>query len=143
MTYLLDTNVVSEIRRGRDPNVRAWTGEVQDRDLHLSVLTLGEIRMGIDRLRRRDAPQADVFARWLAELRVRFAGRILSVDARVAEHWGRLNAIATHNSIDSLLAATAHEHGLTVVTRNTKDFLACDVPLLNPWEYQSPLGSSA
>ncbi|MGH2895041.1 MAG: type II toxin-antitoxin system VapC family toxin [Solirubrobacteraceae bacterium] len=136
MSFLLDTNAVSEIRRGRDPQVRAWTVAVDDAELHLSVMTLGEIRTGIDRLRDHDAAQADVFARWLGELRTRFAGRILPVDARVADQWGRLNAVATRNTVDSLIAATAHVHDLTVVSRNTKDFQACDVPLLNPWEYE-------
>lgn len=138
MSFLLDTNVVSEIRRGRDPRVRAWADAVDDVELHLSVMTLGEIRTGVDRLRTRDADQADVFGRWLSELRTRFAGRILPVDARVADRWGRLNATASRNTVDSLIAATAHVHDLTVVTRNTKDFEGCDVPLVNPWEYEPP-----
>lgn len=138
MTFLLDTNVVSEIRRGRDPHVRGWADGIDDVELHLSVMTLGEIRTGIDRLRTHDPNQADVFGRWLSELRTRFAGRILPVDARVAERWGRLNAVATRNTVDSLIAATAQVHDLTVVTRNTKDFQDCDVPLLNPWEYGPP-----
>ena len=138
MSFLLDTNAVSEIRRGRDPHVRAWAEGVDDADLHLSVMTLGEIRSGIDRLREHDAAQADVFARWLGELRTRFVGRILLVDARVADQWGRLNATATGNTVASLIAATAHVHDLTVVTRNIKDFRSCNVPLFNPWDYQTP-----
>ncbi len=138
MSFLLDTNVVSEIRRSRDPRVRGWADAVDDGELHLSVMTLGEIRTGIDRLRTHDADQADVFGRWLSELRTRFAGRILPVDARVADRWGRLNATASRNTVDSLIAATAHVHDLTVVTRNTKDFQGCDVPLVNPWEYEPP-----
>ncbi|HYB26980.1 MAG TPA: type II toxin-antitoxin system VapC family toxin [Solirubrobacteraceae bacterium] len=138
MSFLLDTNVVSEIRRGRDPRVRRWADAIDDVELHLSVMTLGEIRIGIDRLRSHEAEQADVFGRWLGELRSRFAGRILPVDARVADRWGRLNALASRNTVDSLIAATAHVHDLTVVTRNTKDFRGCDVPLLNPWECEPP-----
>jgi hypothetical protein len=138
VSFLLDTNVVSEIRRGRDPQVRAWAATVDHDDLHLSVMTLGEIRTGIDRLRGRDSVQADVFLRWLGELHARFAGRILPVDAPVADRWGRINASANRNTVDSLIAATAHVHDLTVVTRNTKDFEACHVPLLNPWDYASP-----
>jgi predicted nucleic acid-binding protein len=134
MSYLLDTNVISEIRRGRDRNVAAWAGEVTDPELHLSVLTLGEIRKGIERLRRRDPKQAEVFTTWLEELRSRFADRILPVDARVADQWGRLNAPAERKAIDSLIAATALVHRLTVATRNTADFLDCGVPLLNPWQ---------
>ena len=72
--------------------------------------------------------------RWLGVLRNRFAGRILSVDARVADKWGALNATASRNTVDSLIAATAYVHELTVVTRNTEDFAGCEVPLLNPWE---------
>ena len=138
MSFLLDTNAISEIRRGRDPNVRAWAGAVADGELYLSVLTLGEIRAGIDRLRGHDPTQADVFARWLGELRTRFAERILPIDARVADQWGRVNAVASRGTVDSLIAATAHVHELTVVTRNTKDFTGCDVPLLNPWEHPPP-----
>jgi predicted nucleic acid-binding protein len=138
LSFLLDTNAVSEIRRGRDPNVRAWAAAVRDADLHLSVMTLGEIRTGIDRLRERDPTQADAFTRWLGDLRKRFADRILPVDARVADEWGRLNAAAVHNTVDSLIAATARIHELTVVTRNTKDFQGCDVPLLTPWEHEQP-----
>jgi hypothetical protein len=134
VSLLLDTNVVSEIRRGRDPHVRAWVAGVDDNDLHLSVITLGEIRKGIEMLRDRDPAQADVFAAWLAELHTRFTDRIVPIDARVAETWGRLNAAATRNTVDSLIAATALVHGLTVVTRNTGDFEDCDVPLLNPWQ---------
>ena len=135
MSFLLDTNAVSEIRRGRDPHVRAWADAVDGAELYLSVLTLGEIRSGIDRLQGRDPVQADVFTRWLGELRTRFAGRILAVDSRIADHWGQLNALTSRNTVDSLIAATADVHELTVVTRNTKDFQGCGVPLLNPWEY--------
>ena len=134
MSFLLDTNVVSEIRRGRDANVAAWADEVADADLYLSVLTLGEIRKGIERLRRRDPDRADVFAVWLEQLRENFGDRILSVDASVAEAWGRLNAPDERKTVDSLIAATALIHDLTVVTRNTRDFDGCEVRLLNPWE---------
>lgn len=126
------------MRRGRDPRVRAWADAVDDTELQLSVMTLGEIRTGIDRLRDHDAAQADVFTRWLGELRTRFVDRILPVDARVADRWGRLNAVASRNTVDSLIAATAHVHDLTVVTRNTEDFQGCGVPLLDPWEYEPP-----
>jgi toxin FitB len=140
VSLLLDTNAISEIRRGRDPNVQAWARAVADRDLYLSVLTLGEIRKGIERLRVRDVLQARTFATWLAELESRFAPRILQVDARVAQEWGRLSALTPRSTVDSLIAATALVHGLTVVTRNTVDFEGCDVALLNPWEYQPSPG---
>jgi toxin FitB len=132
--FLLDTNVVWEIRRGRDENVASWAGEVADADLYLSVLTLGEIRKGIERLRGRAPDQADVFAAWLEQLRDGFADRILPIDDRVAEDWGRLNAPAERKTVDSLIAATARLHDLTVVTRNTADFDGCEVSLLNPWQ---------
>jgi predicted nucleic acid-binding protein len=136
VSFLLDTKVVSEIRRGRDENVAAWAGEAADADLYLSVLTLGEIRKGIERLRERDPGQADVFAVWLEQLRDGFADRILPIDGRVAEEWGRLNAPAERKTVDSLIAATARLHKLTVVTRNTADFDGCEVSLLNPWQPQ-------
>jgi toxin FitB len=138
VSFLLDTNAISEIRRGRDPNVQEWAAAVSDGDLHLSVLTLGEIRKGIERLRARDKPQADVFAAWLAELQTRFAPRILPVDIPSAQEWGRLNAATPRNAVVSLIAATALVHDLTVVTRNTADFDGCEVRLLNPWTYQPP-----
>jgi hypothetical protein len=99
------------------------------------VLTLGEIRNGIERLRPRDAEQAARFDVWLAELRSRFAERILPVDERAADQWGRLNVPAPRKTVDSLIAATAHTHALTVVTGNIRDFAGCDVPLLNPWQF--------
>ena len=134
MSFLLDTNVVSEIRRGRDQHVRAWVEGVEDVDLHLSVLTLGEIRKGIELLRGRDPAQAEVFASWLHELGTRFSDRIVPIDARIAEEWGRLNATAPRNTVDSLIAGSARVHGLTVVTRNTRDFEDCGVQLLDPWQ---------
>lgn len=134
MSYLLDTNVVSEIRRGRDRHVRAWAERVDDIDLHVSVMTIGEIRKGIELLRGRDPQQAEVFASWLGELQAGFADRIVPVDARVAEQWGGLNAMKPRNTVDSLIAATARVHGLTVVTRNTGDFEDCGVPIVNPWD---------
>lgn len=134
MSFLLDTNVVSEIRRGRDPHVRAWANGVEDIDLHLSVLTLGEIRKGIELLRSRDPVQAEVFADWLSELHTRFGERIVPIDADVAEEWGKLHAVAPRNSVDSLIAASARVRGLTVVTRNTGDFKDCGVALINPWQ---------
>lgn len=126
---------MSEIRRRRDPAVAAWVASVNADDLYLSVLTLGEIRTGIERLRSRDPQQAAVFDVWLSELRTRFAARILPVDDRAAEQWGRLNATAPRKTVDSLIAATAHAHGLTVVTDNTRDFAECEVPLVDPWQF--------
>lgn len=136
MSFLLDTNVVSEIRRGRDPYVRAWANGVEDIDLHVSVMTLGEIRKGIELLRSRDPIQAEVFANWLGELHTRFAERIVPIDVAVAEEWGRLNATMPRNTVDSLIAASARVRGLAVVTRNTGDFEDCGVALIDPWQPQ-------
>lgn len=113
--------------------MNAWADAVRDRDLHLSVLTLGEIRKGLERLRDRDPAQAAVFDAWLTALASQFQNRLLSVDSLVAQEWGRLNAPAERPTVDSLLAATARVHHMTVVTRNTHDFEGCGVSLLNPW----------
>ncbi|HET9719883.1 MAG TPA: type II toxin-antitoxin system VapC family toxin [Solirubrobacteraceae bacterium] len=134
MSFLLDTNVISEIRRKRDPTVQRWASAVPDSALYLSVLTVGEIRKGIERLRPRDPDQADVFTAWLTELGARFADRIIPIDIEIAHQWGRLNAASPRNTVDSLIAATALVHDLTVVTRNTPDFEGCGLRLLNPWE---------
>lgn len=134
MSILLDTNVVSEIRRGRDVNVAAWAAHWKDADLYVSVLTIGEIRKGIERLRARDQAQAAVFATWLDELRKRFGDRILPIDIDASDEWGKLNAARERPTVDSLIAATARVHNLTIATRNTADFEGCDVRLLDPWQ---------
>jgi predicted nucleic acid-binding protein len=126
--------VISEIRRGRDPQVTAWAQNVRESDLYLSVLTLGEIRKGIERLRGRDPAQAQLFEHWLGQLGARFADRILPIDDRAAERWGALNAERTRSTIDSLIAATAYVYGLTIATRNMGDFEGCGVQLLDPWQ---------
>jgi len=137
--FLLDTNVISElVARRPEPNVSQWVEDTDETLLHLSVLTLGEIRKGIAGL-----PQARRRAEletWLNKgLRSRFAGRILPIDAEVADRWGHVAAQARSKSIqlpviDGLLAATALEHNLTFVTRNTKDVAVVGVLVWNPWE---------
>lgn len=136
MSYLLDSNVVSELRKREraDPQVRAWFAGVDDPELFLSVLTLGEIRRGIESIHRRDKARALALNRWFHALVNDYEARILPVDQPVAEAWGRINAVATLPAIDSLLAATARVHGLTVVTRNTKDVARAGVPCLNPFD---------
>lgn len=135
MSYLLDTNVVSEARKPRgDANVKAWMASVAGAELYLSVLVVGEIRQGIERLRRRDAEQASVYDTWLAELWRQFPGRILPVSGEVAERWGRMNVPDPLPAVDGLLAATAAVHGLTLVTRNTRHVERTGVRLLNPFE---------
>jgi hypothetical protein len=135
LTYLLDTNVLSEARkRGGNPNVRAWFESVPGRDMYLSVLVVGEIRQGIERLRRRDPEQAAVFEAWLTDLRQRFSGHVFDVTIDVAEEWGRLNVPDPIGTIDGLLAATAKVHGLTLVTRDTTELVRTGVPLLDPFK---------
>jgi toxin FitB len=135
MTYLLDTNVVSELRkRHPDPHVLAWYGGVASADLFISVLTLGEIRLGIERLRRKDPAQADLLEQWLRGLQVTYADHIAGIDTATADQWGRLSAPSPLPVIDGLLAASARAHGWTMVTRNTADLGRCGVPVINPFD---------
>lgn len=135
MAYLLDTNVVSELRKSEpNPHVLAWYDGVASAGLFLSVLTIGEIRLGIERLRRKDAPQAEHLERWLHGLHTTYRDRIINVDAAIAEQWGRLNVPDQLPVVDGLLAASASARGLTLATRNTADLERCGVPLLNPFD---------
>jgi predicted nucleic acid-binding protein len=133
--YLIDTNVISEVGKGRrcDPKVSEWYQRVGDEDLFLSVLVIGEIRQGIERLRTRNLRRAHALEKWLEELVQSFSERILPVDEKVAQNWGRLNARSSFPVIDSLLAATAETHGLIFVTRNLKDIERSGVRCLNPF----------
>jgi toxin FitB len=136
--FLLDTNVISEARRKRpDANVEAWLRTVPEAELYVSVLVVGEIRQGIERLRRRDPSQAVVFETWLSALLRGYADRILPVTAEVAEEWGRLNAPDPLPVIDGLMAATAKLRGWTFVTRNVADLTGRGVRLLNPFAPQT------
>ncbi len=135
MSCLIDTNVLSELRRKQpDPAVVAWMQARPRASLYLSVLTLGEIRKGIERVE--DTRRKQLLLDWLeVELPNYFVGRLLPVDTHTADRWGRLMASAGRPlpAIDSLLAATALQHDLTLVTRNTKDFAGLDLQLVNPW----------
>ncbi len=135
MSYLLDTNVVSELRKGPRCNrgVAEWVGGMEDGDLFLSVLVVGEIRSGIERIRRRDGRGVAALEGWLSALLASHEARILPVDQRVAEEWGRLAARRTLSVVDGLLAATALAHGLTLVTRNTRDVAGTGAAVLNPF----------
>ena len=134
MSFLLDTNPLSEARRPAGAaSVKAWFASVPARDLYISVLLLGEVRRGIEGLRRRDPTQAGVFEVWLAQLRRDYADRILPVTSEIAQEWGRINVPDPLPVIDGLLAATAIVHGLTLVTRNTTDFERTGVRLFNPF----------
>jgi predicted nucleic acid-binding protein len=136
--FLLDTNVVSELVKAKpEPKVTNWIDSVDENLLHLSVLTLGEIRKGIALLP--DAPRRVALEAWLnSDLALRFAERILSIDRAVADRWGQLAAAAAEARtplpvIDGLLAATALHQNMTLVTRNTKDIVLTGVPVFNPW----------
>jgi hypothetical protein len=134
LSFLLDTNVLSEARRPQaDARVKAWFGSVVSADLYTSVLVVGEIRRGIERLRRRDTAQVTLLDEWLATLKQQFADRVLPVTMEIADEWGRLNAADPLPTIDGYLAATANVHGLTVVTRNVRDLARTGVALLDPW----------
>ncbi len=134
--FLVDTNVISEVRKRErcDAAVAGWWSTVADADLFLSVLVLGEIRQGLERLRSRDAHRAASLERWLAEVAAAFAGRVLPVDAAVAEAWGRISARRPTPVVDGLLAATAIVHDLTLVTRNLADVAHSGARVLDPWQ---------
>lgn len=135
MSYLLDTNVLSELRKGvrTDPGVRTWFAAARDEELFTSVLVLGEIRRGIESLRRRDSTSALILEQWLLRLGERFADRILPVDISVADHWGALNVPDPVPTVDGLLAATALVHDLTLVTRNLRHVERTGARLHNPF----------
>ncbi len=134
--YLLDTNVVSEARKGgrTDAHVRAWLESVDDDDLFLSVLVVGEIRKGIEQARSKDPRKARALEGWLAGLVQRYDERVLPITPAVADQWGRLSALRPLSTVDGLLAATAMVHRLTLVTRNVADVAHTGVTLLNPFQ---------
>lgn len=139
--YLLDTNVVSELRKagtGRaDPSVVRWAASVDPAMLHLSVVSVLEIEIGILRVARRDGVQGDLLRRWLeGQVFAAFAGRILPVDVSVAMRCAQMLVPDPKAGRDALIAATAHVHGFMVVTRNTADFRSMDVPLVDPWSIE-------
>ena len=136
MSYLIDTNVISEIRKGNrcDPEVATWWAGIAEDQLYLSALVIGEIRKGVELARVRDLQKATVLERWLGEVTSSFADRILPVSTDVAEEWGRMNAIRPVPVIDALLAATAKVNGLTLVTRNEADVAGLGAEVLNPFK---------
>jgi toxin FitB len=136
VNWLLDTNVVSALRKGSrcHPGVKRWAAEQPTDSFHTSVLMLGEIRRGVDGLLRRDAAQARVLAAWLERVRLAFAGRILEVTEEIADTWGRADVPDPLPVVDGLMAATAKVHGLMLVTRNTADFARSGAHVLNPFE---------
>jgi len=137
--YVLDTNVVSELRKVRSgkahPHVAAWADSVDAVVLFLSAITVQELELGVLLAERRDPAKGSLFRAWLdGQVIPAFINRILPVDAAVARRSARLHVPDPRPARDALIAATALVHGMTVVTRNVADFAPTDVPLLNPWE---------
>lgn len=140
--FLLDTNVVSELRKAKsgkaDLNVVAWANSVNANSLFLSAVSILELEMGVLAKERSDPQQGKVLRDWLDNHALpAFAGRVLAIDTVVARRCARLHVPDRRPERDALIAATALEHGLTVATRNVDDFVATGVKLLNPWEPQS------
>ena len=133
--YLLDTNVISETRRSRaDSGVMAFLSAADATGLFLSVLTLGELRKGVEARRRTDPVAAGQLGAWVDGIEMTFADHVLPVDAAAARHWGELSAGRALPVIDTLIAATAIGHGLTLVTRTTRDVESTGVRLVDPWQ---------
>lgn len=138
MLYLLDTNVISELRKGTrcDPGVGAWEqAELVPNGGAMSVITIGEVRKGINLIAQRDLQQATSLEAWLQGLLQQFANRILPITTEVAQEWGRLNAIRPMAAADSLLAATANVHNLILATRNVNDVRDVGVRAVNPFDH--------
>ena len=135
MPYLLDTNVLSELRKGlrADRAVLGWAEERRRESHYVSVLSLGEVRRGIEMLRGRASVRRAELEEWLGRMLEDYEDSILGVSVEVADRWGRLGAERSIPVVDGLLAATALEHGLTLATRNGKDFLGMGVKVENPF----------
>lgn len=137
MSYLLDTNVISElVKQTPNPIVLNWMDSIDNEKFYISVITLGEIRKGVAGIQNPE--RLEKISHWLEiELPAYFEERILNIDAKVADSWGRLqskNKGYILPAIDGLIAATAYVHNLTLITRNTKDFINTSIALINPWE---------
>lgn len=135
MKFLLDTNVISEIRK-RDrahPNVAKWVAQTPVKDIGTSVAVLAELRRGIELKRRNDPGQAEGLDRWFKQMRTRLSDRVLPIDEPIAEAWAYLDVPDQLPFVDGLLAATAKVHGLTLVTRNTADVVRTGVSVINPF----------
>lgn len=136
--FVLDTNVVSELRKIRsgraDPNVADWADTVDAQSLYISVITIMELQIGILQMERRDAKRGAVLRAWLDGLVMpEFHGRILPIDIAIAQRCAQLHVPDPRAERDAIIAATALVHGMTVVTRNLADFTATGVALMNPW----------
>jgi len=136
VNYLIDTNIISEVRKGArcDANVAQWYDSIDDAAIYLSVLVLGEIRKGVERARTTDPDQARALEKWLVTVRGSFAERILPNDQAVADEWGRMTAKRPVSTVDALLAASAKVHGMTLATRNLSDVIGLGAKVINPFE---------
>lgn len=142
MMYVLDTNVVSELRKVRlgkaDANVATWAESVDAASLFVSAITIMELELGVLSIERKDATQGAMLRLWLEQqVLPEFSGRTLPIDAVVAQRCARLHVPAKRSERDALIAATALVHGMTVVTRNVADFRPTGVAVVNPWETSS------
>ncbi len=135
MNILLDTNVISELKRGRSaaPRVVGWFTALSPQSVFTSVIVLGEIRRGIELIARHDRPQAEVLERWYASVRDRLGTRVLAVDEPVMTLWARISVPDMPPAYDGLIAATALVYDLTVASRNTEDFRRVGAKVINPW----------
>lgn len=135
MKFLIDTNVLSEIRKGTraDARVRSWYWSVDPADKYMSVLVVGEVREGIERVRDRDPAKARVLEGWLTRLEDEFDSHLVTIDEHVCDAWGRMSAIRPLSVPDALQAATAQVHEMTLVTRNTQHVANLGVPVLDPF----------
>lgn len=136
MGYLVDTNVLSELRKGArcDPHVAAWFAALEDDEIFLSVLVIGELQRGADRIRRRDPKAANSLDRWLGNITSAYDERILPVNLAIARLWGSFGVPDPVPTVDGLLAATAVHHELVLATRNVQDVAPTGVQHLNPFE---------
>jgi predicted nucleic acid-binding protein len=139
LSYLVDTNVLSELRKGErcDRAVVAWASALADGEFFISALTIGEIRRGIESIRRRDPKAAGALDSWLARIHATHSDRVIGVDHAIAEEWGRMSVPDPLPVVDGLLAATAQMLGLTLATRNVGDFESTGVPCVNPFAFEA------
>lgn len=140
--FLLDTNVISEIRKREraHPNVARWVARIPPKDIGTSVIVLAEIRRGIELKRRRDPEQAESLDQWFRQMRTRLGDRVLPIDKPVADTWALFSIPDSLPLIDGLLAATAMVHGLTLVTRNVSDVARTDISVVDPFSDRTHAG---
>jgi len=133
--YLLDTMVLSELRKKeRNPSVTQWLSDKSDKELFISVVSIGEIAKGIAQQEKQNKEFAKLLKQWLEKMLLLYGQKILPVDVPIAKRWGELSVQAHNAGVDILLAATAIEHNLTIVTRNERHFSQTGVNIINPWQ---------